>query len=117
MIAGGWVEGLYIATQVCKNHDTPELRQRIAEQNLALGELIELLATYSTDDAAVTGVRADLEAISALYSADPAAVASTVKQENGVTVIGGGSPAATVTDEQLKLITAKTNDVRNGYIN
>ena len=117
MIAGGWVEGLYIATQVCKNHDTPELRQRIAEQNLALGELIELLATYSTDDAAVTGVRADLEAISALYSANPAAVASTVKQENGVTVIGGGSPPATVTDEQLKLITAKTNDVRNGYIN
>ncbi|HMZ50405.1 MAG TPA: hypothetical protein PLP28_15580, partial [Flavobacteriales bacterium] len=34
MIAGGWVEGLYMATQVCKTHDTPELRQRIADEVL-----------------------------------------------------------------------------------
>lgn len=117
MIAGGWVEGLYIATEVCKAHDTPELRQRIAEQKIPLGELLELLTTYASDDAAVTAVRTDLETIAKLYADAPAAAASTVSNEGGLTVIGGGAPAPTVTDEQLKTITAKTADIRNGYIN
>ena len=40
MIAGGWVEGLYIATQVSLTNDSPELRQRIAE--CGLSEKIDL---------------------------------------------------------------------------
>jgi hypothetical protein len=117
MIAGGWVEGLYIATQVCKQHDTPELRQRIGDQQKPLGQLIELMATYSTDDAAVASVKADLDALAQLFAAEGASSASTVTHDNGVAVIGGGSPPATVNDEQLKALTAKTTTVRNGYIN
>jgi hypothetical protein len=117
MIAGGWMEGLYIATEVCKAHDTPELRQRIAEQKLPLHELMDLLATYGSEDAAVAAVRTDLDAISKLFASTPAPAASTMSQENGVTVIGGGSPAPTISDEQLKLITAKASELRNGYIN
>ena len=117
MIAGGWVEGLHIAAQVTRNHDTPELRQRIAEQRLPLGELIELLSTYSTDDPAVAGVLADLNAINALFAGiGGAPQASTVKEENGTTVIGGGAPAVSLTDEQLKALTEKTASVRNAYI-
>jgi hypothetical protein len=117
MIAGGWVEGLYIATQVCKLHDTPELRQRIADQRFPLAELIDLLSTYSTDDPAVSGVKGDLDAIAALYASMPAPAASTVSQDNGVAVIGGGAPPPSVNDEQLKALTEKTLSVRNGYIN
>ncbi len=117
MIAGGWVEGLYIATQVCKGHDTPELRQRIAEQKLPLGQLQELMATYSTDDPAVSGVSADLNAIAALFTQLPPPAASTTTQENGVTVIGGGAATTALTNEQLKAITEKTTTVRNAYIN
>ena len=118
MIAGGWVEGLYIATQVCKAHDTPELRQRIADQKLPLSQLIDLMNTYSTDDPAVSGVRDDLNAIKALFTQAGAAAASTVTQEKGVTVIGGGAAAASAfTDEQLKALAEKTAAVRNAYIN
>ena len=117
MIAGGWVEGLYIATMVCKQHDTPELRQRIAEQRIPLGELIELMGTYSTDDPAVAGVKGDLDALSALFASVAAPAASTITQENGTAVIGGGAPPATVNDEQLKSLSEKTITVRNGYIN
>jgi len=117
MIAGGWVEGLYIATQVCKSHDTPDLRQRIADQRYPLGELIELMGTYSTDDPAVSGVKGDLDALAGLFAALPAPAASTVTQENGVAVIGGGAPPAPITDDQLKIISEKTATVRNGYIN
>jgi len=117
MIAGGWVEGLYIATQVCMQHDTPELRQRIAEQRIPLGQLIELMATYSMDDAAVSGVKGDLDALVALFPAMPAATASSVTQDNGTAVIGGSAPAGTVTDEQLRSLTEKTTTIRTGYIN
>jgi hypothetical protein len=117
MIAGGWVEGLYMATQVCKTHDTPELRQRIADQQYPLGELIELMGTYSTDDPAVSGVKSDLDALAGLFAALPTPAASTVTQENGVAVIGGGAAPAAITDDQLKAITEKTATIRNGYIN
>lgn len=118
IIAGGWVEGLYIATQVTHGHDTPELRQRIAEQKLPLGELIDLLSTYSTDDPAVAGVLGDLKAIDALFAGIGAeAQASTIKQVNGATVIGGGAPARfTLTDQQLKDLAEKTGTIRNAYI-
>lgn len=119
MIAGGWVEGLYIATQVCKAHDTPELRQRIAEQKAPLGQLLELMDTYSSDNEAVSGVHGDLKAINELFaqisSSGPSA--ATVTQENGTTVIGGGPATATLTDDQLKAISEKTVAVRNAYIN
>lgn len=117
MIAGGWVEGLHIATQVARSHDTPELRQRIAEQKLPLGELIDLLGTYSTDDPAVAGVLNDLKAIDVLFAGvGGPAQASTVKQENGTTVIGSAAPPLALTDEQLKAVTEKTSSIRNAYI-
>jgi hypothetical protein len=118
MIAGGWLEGLYIATQVTRTNDTPELRQRIAEQKLSLGQLIELMNTYSTDDPAVSGVYNDLKALNELYAGvGNAPAASTVTQDKGVTVIGGGPAAAALTNEQLKALTEKATTVRNSYIN
>lgn len=118
MIAGGWVEGLYIATQVSSSNDTPELRQRIAEQKHSLGDLLGLLDSYQIDDPRLTGVKADMEALKALFDkvATPEP-GSTVTQENGVTVIGGNSPAATLTDDQLTAIRDKAASIRNSYIN
>jgi hypothetical protein len=118
MIAGGWVEGLYIATAVCAAHDTPELRQRIAEQKLPLADLIALVSTYSGADQSVAGVLSDLKALDAAFTGVSAAGGgSSVSQEGGVTVIGGAAPAASLTNEQLKAITEKTAAIRNTYIN
>jgi len=101
MIAGGWMEGLYIATQVAGTSDSPELRQRIAEQKLSLGDLQGLLDTYDSDDAALAGVREDLKAIAVLFAE--------------VTVGDGGT--ATLTDAQLTAIRDKAAAIRNTYIN
>ncbi len=118
MVAGGWLEGLHIATAVCKAHDTPELRQRIAEQKLPLKDLIALVSTYGTTDASVNAVLNDLKTLEPLF-ADVAVGggASTVQQEGGVTVIGGAAPSAALTDEQLKAIAERTAAIRNTYIN
>lgn len=118
MIAGGWTEGLYIACQVNKEHGTPELRQRIAEQKLPLTDLIELVETYSPDDAAVAAVLKDLKTLDALF-ADVIVPSgeSTMTQENGVTTIGGTAPQAALTDAQLKSITDAVANIRASYIN
>ena len=118
MIAGGWVEGLYIATQVSLTNDSPALRKRIAEQKLSPSDLIELLGTYDGTDAALSGALADLRALGDLYAGvqQGGGGAGEVKQMEGVTVIGGGSPAA-LTDDQLAAIRDKAAAVRNAYIN
>lgn len=117
MVAGGWMEGLYIATHVIAGHDTPELRQRIAEQRIPLEDLVELVKTYSPDDPAVAGVLKDLESIQALFAQVTVPQGgSTITEENGVTVIGGTAPTAALTDDQLKSITQAVAAIRANYI-
>lgn len=118
MIAGGWVEGLYIATQVAGTNDTPELRQRIAEQRLSLVDLIALIDTYEAEDPVVSSVRGDLKALDVLFSEVSAGTGgTTTTEENGVTVVGGGGTAASLTDAQLGAIRDKAAAIRNTYIN
>jgi hypothetical protein len=118
MIAGGWVEGLYIATQVTKNNDTPELRQRIAEQKLSLGDLIGLVGTYEGDDEIVKSVKSDLESLAAVFAdVQVGGGGASLSEENGVAVIGGESAAAGLTDAQLTAIRDKAATIRNSYIN
>jgi hypothetical protein len=99
MIAGGWVEGLYIATQVSLTNDSPELRQRIAEQKLS--------------------VKTDLRALEALFAEVGAGGGgnATLTQENGVAVLGGDAPPSSLTDAQLTAIRDKAATIRNSYIN
>jgi hypothetical protein len=118
MIAGGWVEGLYIATQVSKTNATPELRQRIAEQKLSLGDLIGLLGSYEGEEAAVQNVKTDLEELAALFAdVNAGEGGASITQQNGVAVIGGDGPVAALTDAQLAAIRTKAEAIRTNYIN
>lgn len=118
MVVGGWMEGLYIATQVSATNDSQELRQRIAEQKLSLNDLLALVNSYNTGDAALDAVRNDLIAVQELYKDVVVEVgSSSVTEENGVTVLGGDTPGATLTDAQLSAIRDKVAEIRNAYIN
>jgi hypothetical protein len=118
MIAGGWVEGLYIATQVASGKDTPELRQRIAEQKISLEQLTGLLDAYDQDDAALNAVREDLRALTALFAdVELPAAGATQVQPDGTLLVGGETRSATVTDTQLAAIRDKAAAIRNAYIN
>lgn len=118
MIAGGWVEGLYIATQISKMNDTPELRQRIAEQRLSLNDLINLLNSYEMDDARLNGVMADMGSLQALFADVSIGTAGNeTSEESGVPVIGGGGTKATLNDAQLSAIREKAAAIRSTYIN
>jgi hypothetical protein len=118
MIAGGWMEGLFIATQVSATNDSPELRQRIAEQKLSLNDLIALVDSYAVEDVRLTAVKEDLKSINALF-ADVATTTTggDVEHGNGTTVVGVGGTAATLTDAQLTAIRDRAAAIRNTYIN
>jgi hypothetical protein len=50
IISGGWVEGLYIATQLVSSPRNELIVQRIAEQKNSLEQLLEILNFYEKDD-------------------------------------------------------------------
>lgn len=49
ILAGGWIESVYVLTQEMKNNPHPDLMQRIAEQKRPLENLIKLLIPYSQE--------------------------------------------------------------------
>jgi len=51
VLVGGWIEGLYIATQLSdKNYQKNELVQRIVDQRLPLNSIINLMETYKENE-------------------------------------------------------------------
>ncbi len=49
ILAGGWIESVYILTQEMKNNPHPDLMQRIAEQKRPLENLIKLLIPHTEE--------------------------------------------------------------------
>lgn len=49
LLVGGWLEGVYIASQVNKNYPNEELFELIGEQKVALDEIIILVSAFKND--------------------------------------------------------------------
>ena len=114
--AGGWIEGVYLGTRNMKLA-TDELKIRIAEQKLTLGNLHSLLASYpSTEDLA--GMMAALEPVETAFAGVEIVdhAADTRTAEDGLLVISGG-PEITASNETLAAIAEAVAGVRNYYAN
>lgn len=114
MIAGGWIEALYIVTNYAQD-GRPELRQRIAEQKYALNDLLLYMEKFGEIDR-LKEIKADLAAVHQLYTSVVETPGKTVtsKEKDGTLVISGG-PTLTVDDATVKAITAKAAELRNKY--
>jgi len=118
IMAGGWIEGFYIATQIAV-HSTgnKQLLNRIAEQKSSLNQLVMLVSTYP-DDATTQTIKGQLKRIQDAYagisidngnvkvSNDTAKNSSTLK----------GDEKVLMTPEQLKNLTDVTAAVRKEII-
>ena len=117
VIAGGWLEGLYIATKLLKeNQNDPDLVERIAEQKLSLSNLIALVKQYP-DDPALKDILADLQSVNTIY--DKVQIntegGEVTKDKKGGTVIGGKS-TITMAPEVLKEIITTVAAIRTKYV-
>ncbi len=50
VMAGGWIEGLYLACKLTQDVTTVDITDRIAEQKFAADQLTEMFDVYSEDD-------------------------------------------------------------------
>jgi hypothetical protein len=115
IIAGGWFEGLHLATKHL-NDETPELRTRIAEQKYAVEDLMKLLDSYEENDL-LAAVKSDVAEMKSAFDAVEikSGKSETSTDDSGKTVIGG-SKEVTMSDESLAMISEKVTEIREKYI-
>jgi len=114
MVAGGWLEGLYLSTQIFKEGMANEnLTQRIIDQRFALDHLIKLVESHKTM-ASLVDINTDLKSIQDLYLQANASESSTPSKKDGVTVIGGKKYS--MTTAQLTELAELVEDIRTKYV-
>lgn len=115
VLAGSFIEGLYIATSLVKNYPTDLPKEQrdlllaglvriILQQEEPLGNLIELLKTLDQDDM-VSGLVADLEGLKANY-----------EQLDVQEKISSGQGGELMEDETLGEITNQVESIRSEII-
>ena len=117
IIAGGWIEGLYIASIIAESTKNEEIVRRLGEQKLALTNLIGLLEASNGDNNA-TDLISDLKSLEEIYSGVTFTQGETsvsTDNKSGVTTIGSSSKI-TATPEQIKAIIAKSREIRSKII-
>jgi hypothetical protein len=120
MIAGVWIEGQYLATQVVTNYPDRVLRNRIGEQKIVLGDLLMLLRPYRQSSAEYGSLYDMMEQITEAYGpvnisyrlAEP----ETVEQDGRLVMIQHEESIVEMSDEQLVEITGISKEVRNKLI-
>ena len=117
ILAGGWVEGLYIATKVADVTHNEGIITRIAEQKLSLQNMISLIESYGKDESTDL-ILNDFKALQTMYDGvefTKSKVEATTDKTTQITTIGGASKVA-ITPEQLKQISEKIQSIRTYII-
>ena len=119
MIAGVWLEGLYLATQVAKTNPHPDLKERIGEQKIIMSDLMLILETYKGDPSFAKLI-ADYNEIRAEFADVEITIKKgepTMVEEDGMLVIVQHDESnVAISDESLQKIIAKTESIRNKLI-
>jgi hypothetical protein len=114
VVAGGWIESLYIATNLAKYEPNSPVIERLADQKYTLENLIEFLKKHEAD-ANVAGVKADFEGLLAEFNKiEQKDVTVNSKDEKGKKMLGGGKQLV-VSEALYKAITDKIKSIRNSY--
>jgi hypothetical protein len=119
MVAGVWVEGIYLATQVQKDKPNKKLAENIGEQKKMLAELLIILNNYKREKY-IADLIADLNTVKAKF--DPITISIIQGEpeqvvENGMlTIKQNERSVVNISDEQLKDIINTTEQVRNKLV-
>jgi regulator of RNase E activity RraB len=120
MIAGVWMEGIYLATQVAAQNSNEDLKTMIGEQKLILNNLLAILNIYK-DEPIIAGYITDLETIKSIYDevkityevGEP----ETIEKDGMVIVVQSDTSHVEMSDELLQRIIDTTKQVRNKHMN
>lgn len=120
MIAGGWIEGLYLACRVAQSTNSNDIRIRIVEQRSSLDKLIVLLDKQEHND--VVAISAQLKELKVIFdklprqadgglveSKDPVTGMSTIEAENP-------QEPRSLNSLEFKQILDKITEIRTGIV-
>lgn len=114
IIAGGWIEGLYIGTRGLQT-DNPnkDLMQRIAEQKYSLDNLLDLVGSYDNDE--INSIKTSLEGLRTSFNKIEVIENEATVEEGDTPTIGGGS-ILNYTPETINEIATSVETIRNEII-
>ena len=118
IVAGGWIEGLYIATQIAATTKNEGIVTRIGEQKLSLENLISLLESYKAENDAIPSLLIQFTDLMKTFDVIPANANETVTFTDTVkkvSTISNGSDFK-LNPVQLKQISDKCAEIRNKII-
>jgi hypothetical protein len=114
VVAGGWLESIYIAINLAKYEEGSPIIERLADQKYTLENLLEFLKKHEADEN-VASVKTDFEGLLAEFNkigeTDAKAIKKTDKSSN---TLAGGTQLV-ITKEVYDAITAKIKSIRNSY--
>lgn len=118
ILTGGWIESLYLMTQLANEKKDVELFTRIGEQKYPLDNLIKILSPYYNESAEYAELIDGL--IDLAYEFDGVDInytfiAPTVEVDKKTTTINSKSELV-MNDQQLKTITDKVTAIRNKLV-
>lgn len=118
ILAGGWVEALYLATQLTKDvNKDKDLIERIVEQKLSFGEMEKLLGSY-TDNPDIAEVLTQLQPISQAFNAIEivkSGIEVITDEETGSTVMKA-TQKINITQAQYDALKTASANLRNSFI-
>lgn len=118
VLAGGWVETLYFATNIVQETENQDVLNRIGEQKVTIENLIKLLVPFRSNRT-VGDILNNLNELENLY--DNIQFSYTykepeIKEDSKLTIIKSESTVK-MTEEQLHTITTKIGEIREGILN
>ena len=121
MVAGVWVEGLYLSTQFLKERPNEKrLAESIADQKVMLDLLMLILNHYSREPY-IAGLIAELTTIKNIYDGIKITIEvgepKAIEVDGMLTIVQTETSTAHYTNEQMQAIIAQSEIVRNKLIN
>jgi hypothetical protein len=117
VLAGGWLESLYFATNVYKTKPNEDIKRRIAEQKTSLQSLIKLLTQFYSQPE-YTELIDNLNDLSTVFEGVEFKYTyekPTTDPEKRITTINSKS-SVIITPEQIESITQKVKSIRSQIV-
>jgi hypothetical protein len=120
IVAGAWLEGVYLTVQVAKENPNKKLQEMVGEQQIILTDLMLLLTSYAKDPIfknyvyEFTMIKSKFDDID--ITTKPGVPQVTYGSDGIPTIVQTEESIVKITDTQLKEITEAVEGVRNRLI-
>ena len=114
VVAGGWIESLFIVTNLAKYETNSVVVERVCDQKYTLDNLIEFLWKYKTEESVASGL-VKFEELQSEFSKIEEKDADTLEVKDNTKRILSGGKNLIATAEQYKHIVDKVKIIRNSF--